>query len=422
MRRSFVRLTVTSVIAAWLAGFAALTVYARSQTWTADDARREGVLLVYDLLDREPVSSRAERLRALRPHLALAYRLVSREELERRIGRVVRPGDEVALEEAFRWTTYFVAFRDGHGALAAGPVHPAIPRGAKPIGIILALLGIPLLAGLIARRIERENAKVERASEALATGELSARVDNLDGPASELAASFNAMAERVERLIRRRDELVQAVSHELGSPLARLRFHIELLAAAPEGQRDDRLAAMRLELESLEGLVSELLDYVQSDGRELDARAFAPERGLRDLAELASLEAADGREIEVVLDAPSGVVAFADQRLFLRAVENLLRNAMQHARQRVRLELRESESEVLVEVHDDGPGIPEELRDKVMLPFFRPDIDRPRKMGGVGLGLAIVHRILEQHGGRLTVGASPSLGGACMSTSWPKTA
>ena len=94
---------------------------------------------------------------------------------------------------------------------------------------------------------------------------------------------------------------------------------------------------------------------------------------------------------------------------------------MRHARGKVLLELAEDEEHVRVAVHDDGPGIPEELREKVMIPFFRLEADRGRKTGGVGLGLAIVSRIMQRHGGRVSIGSSP-LGGAAVATLWPKPA
>ena len=126
---------------------------------------------------------------------------------------------------------------------------------------------------------------MERANQALAVGNLSVRVDDDDGPSSELAASFNAMAERVEVLIKSRDELVQAVSHELGSPLARLRFHAELLENVSETKRNERIQAMTRELDALDELVAELLSCVQSDDLELDYQSFDPKQGLADLAE-----------------------------------------------------------------------------------------------------------------------------------------
>jgi signal transduction histidine kinase len=267
--------------------------------------------------------------------------------------------------------------------------------------------------------VEQRLKKVERASEALAVGEFSARVDDQGGPSDELATTFNQMAQRIEDLIRSREELVQAVSHELGSPLSRLRFHLELMENRPEGKREERIEAMSHELDALDELVAELLSYVQTDELELERHAFDPTQGLTDLAELARLEAHGDRAVDVELELANDVQLVADRRLFQRAVENVLRNAVQHARGKVLLKLSLDEHNVRVAVHDDGPGIPEELRDEVMIPFVRLDADRSRTTGGVGLGLAIVCRIMNRHNGRLEIGTSP-LGGATVATLWPR--
>ena len=418
MRRSFVKLVVSSVLACWAVGFVAMALYARNQSWTDERARRDGVFLAYELLDQVPAQSRAERLSELQQHFSVDFTLISLDEVERRVGRSVSPGEEIPQRVSPREEWYFLVFDDGQGALAAGPVHPAIPPGVLPVGLILAIVGLPLVAGLIALRVEKRLTKVERASRALAVGDLSVRVDDPPGSPDELAASFNAMAERVERLIRSRDELVQAVSHELGSPLSRLRFHMELLENQSDAQREERLDAMTRELDALDELVAELLSYVQSDELELERHAFDPNRGLGDLAELARLEASEDRAVEVGLAVSGCASVFADQRLFQRAVENILRNAMKYARGNVLLELTQEDEHVRVAVHDDGPGIPEDLREKVMIPFFRLEADRDRKTGGVGLGLAIVSRIMHRHGGRLAIDSSP-LGGAMVATWWP---
>lgn len=419
MRRSFVRLVVGSVLACWVVGFIVLAMYSLSRSWTDERARTDGVFLAYELIEQESPSSRARRLRELQQHFSVDLALLSLDEIERRVGRPVRPGEQIPYRVSGREEWYFLVFDDGQGGLAAGPVNPYIPTGAVPVGALLALVLLPAVAGLLALRVERELENVERASRALASGELGARVDGRHGPSNELAASFNAMAERVERLIRSRDELVQAVSHELGSPLSRLRFHLELLGDESGAEREKRLGAMTRELDALDELVSELLGYVQSDELKLDRRAFDPNRSLSDLAELARLETPEGRAVEVSVEVPKDANVFADQRLFQRAVENILRNAAQHAHGKVLIELTQDEEHAIVAVHDDGSGIPEELRDKVMTPFYRLEADRNRKTGGVGLGLAIAGRIMHRHGGRVAIGSSP-LGGAKVATFWPR--
>ena len=419
MRRSFLKLIVSSVLLCWAIGFVTMFVYARNQSWTDERARTDGVFLAYELLDREPAEHRAGRLQELQPNFLIPFSLVSPAEVESRVGRSVRAGESIPHRVSPREEWYFFVFEDGRGALAAGPIHPAVRPGVLPLGVILAIVGLPLVAALIALRVEKQLAKVEFASQALAVGDLSARVDNPGGTSNELAASFNAMAERVERLIRSRDELVQAVSHELGSPLSRLRFHVELLENESDAQRQERHDAMTRELDALDELVAELLSYVQSDELELDRQAFNPNRDLSDLAELARLEAPEDHPVEIGLAVPRVASVFADPRLFQRAVENVLRNAMKYAHGNVLLELTQDEEHVRVVVHDDGPGIPEELREQVMVPFFRLEADRDRKKGGVGLGLAIVSRIMHRHGGRVVIGGSP-LGGAMVATWWPR--
>ena len=415
MRRSFVRLTINSVLVCWAASFVVLVLHSSQYSWIDSRARGDGIFLAYQLLEETPVARRPARLKELEPHYSVRLSLASLDEVERHVGRRPSPGDQLPLRKSKREEWYFLAFQDGQGALAVGPVNPmAPPPGFLPIGLILVIIGLPFIAGLVALRVERELTKVERASQALAVGELSARVDNQHGPSNELAATFNAMAERVERLVRSRDELVQAVSHELGAPLARLRFHIELLDKASEAQRRERQDAIERELDALDELVAELLGYVQSDELKVDRQAFSPQKILTDLAELARLEA----DIEVDLELDHSAIVFADQRLFQRAVENILRNAVRYAHGQILLELTVEEAQVRVAIHDDGPGIPDAQREKVIAPFFRLEADRARKTGGVGLGLAIVSRIMQRHNGSIEISAAP-LGGAKVTTIWP---
>ena len=421
MRRSFVKLIVGSVLACWAIGFVAMFLYVRNQSWADERARGDGVFLAYELLDPVHAHSRSKRLLELQEHFAVDLGIISVDEVERRVGRPVSPGEQIPQRVSAREEWYFLVFGDGEGALAAGPVHPAVPPGVLPVGVILAIVGLPVVAGLIALRVEKQLTKVERATQALAVGDLSVRVHNPNGSQNELASIFNAMAERVERLVRSRDELVQAVSHELGSPLSRLRFHIELLENQSDPQREERLDAMTRELDALDELVAELLSYVQSDELQLDRRAFSLKRGLADLAEIARLEASEDRTVKVDLSVPHDASVSADPRLFQRAVENILRNAMKYARGTVLLEVTQEPEHVRVAVHDDGPGIPEELRERVMTPFYRRERDRDRKTGGVGLGLAIVDRIMHRHGGRVAIASSP-LGGAMVATWWPRSA
>ncbi|MFN3199477.1 MAG: ATP-binding protein [Bradymonadia bacterium] len=419
MRRSFVRLVVLSVLGCWTLSFVLMLGYSRTLSWLEDRAQTDGVFLALELVEAQPVARRAERVASLQPHYEAPLSLMNLDEVRRHISKPVHPGEHIPHRVDFDEEWYFFAFKDGSGALAVGPMDPTNPKGFLPIGLFIAAIALPLLAGLLALRVERAIQKVERASEALATGDLNARVHSEGGPSRELAAKFNAMAERIERLVRSRDELVQAVSHELGSPLSRLRFHLALLEDDADLPQQQRLDAMTRELDALDALVAELLSYVQSDELTLESSTFDPHRSLTDLAELATLDAPEAQSPTLTVELPEGTSICADPRLFQRAVENLLRNAMQHAAGRVLLQLTQDDDHVRVAIHDDGPGIPETQREKVLVPFFRLQADRSRETGGVGLGLAIVSRIMQRHGGAVEIGQSP-LGGAELTTLWPR--
>lgn len=392
--------------------------YSLSKSWTRENAKKEGVFLAYEILDRELPSNRSPKLKTLKEHYSIPLEIVTIQDIETYTNKPPAAGEHIHFRESLRKHWYFLVFHDGRSALAAGPVNPSLPYGAMPIGIIITIIGLPILTVLLVLRIEPQLTKVEQASLAFAQGDLSARVDNKHGPSKELAISFNEMAERIEQLIKSRDELVQAVSHELGSPLSRLRFHIELLENQIDDKNLERLNAMTNELDALDELVSELLGYVQSADLELNQHRFNPEQILRDLLELTQLEASPDRAMHVGLEINNPSEVFADKKLFQRAVENILRNAFRHATSKVQVQLKRENEFVCVAIHDDGPGIPLEIRDKVMAPFFRQEPDRSRKAGGMGLGLAIVNRIIQRHGGKLTIGDSP-LGGVLVETFWP---
>ena len=119
MRRSFVRLVVSSVLGCWALGFLVAFIYAMNETWSEEEARADGVFFVRELLEREPAPSRAAKLGELKPHFDTDLALLTLEEVEARAGRRPRPGETIHLEVSFREEWYFVAFADGEGALQA---------------------------------------------------------------------------------------------------------------------------------------------------------------------------------------------------------------------------------------------------------------------------------------------------------------
>ncbi|MEO1336900.1 MAG: hypothetical protein AAFV29_14735, partial [Myxococcota bacterium] len=163
MKRSFVKLTVNSVFAFWLAGAVVLFLYVKQLGWTEERARRHGVLLAYQILNDLPPSSRAERLPSIRADLDIELALVGLDEVASKIGWLPEPGARIPHRDLPRRAWFFCVFEDGDGALMAGPVDPIIPKGFIPIGMLIVIFGLPILVVWIARRVERQLAKIEQA-------------------------------------------------------------------------------------------------------------------------------------------------------------------------------------------------------------------------------------------------------------------
>jgi two-component system, OmpR family, sensor kinase ParS len=235
-----------------------------------------------------------------------------------------------------------------------------------------------------------------------------------------IAAAFNVMAGRVQALLQSHRDLEQGVAHELRTPLAQLKFDLELArTSAGEPQREERFGAMERDVADLEDLVSELL--VLASLRQ--APAYAPrEVATRELVDEALRRAHDemraaGRTIaiEVPRDIPESIRC--DAKYLTRALVNVLRNAVRYARSTVALTIERDGTRTVVSVDDDGPGVPPGERQRLFEPFTRVEDSRGRASGGVGLGLAIVKSVAEWHGGEAHIGDSP-LGGARVSISW----
>ncbi len=258
--------------------------------------------------------------------------------------------------------------------------------------------------------------QLSRVADAVGAGELTARA-MLKPSASiyPLAERINHMAVRIEGLLEAQRNLLHSVSHELRTPIARLEFALELLrGAAANPALDTRIDAMEGDVAELNGLVTELLGMSQLDSRKalkLDTFALAP--ALQDC--IAALPP-NACTLRAELAPDLGELA-ADRRLLARAIGNLLRNAQKYCEREVTLSARRG-AQIEIMVDDDGPGIPEQERERVFEPFYRLDRSRDRATGGFGLGLSIACKAVALHGGTIRVGESP-LGGARFVISLP---
>ena len=245
-----------------------------------------------------------------------------------------------------------------------------------------------------------------------------------DDELTALARHINAMAGRISALLRSQRELNQAVSHELKTPLSKLKFHRELaqlklakLEADHEGAVSAHLESMASNIEQLSSLVEEILFYSRLENS-------TPPLTWQRTALVSVIEQCwdeldkhrEGRYLQ--LDVGS-LTCYADRFYLNRALYNLLSNACRYGAQQVQVNACEQDEKLVINVDDDGEGIPELQRDKVLEPFYRIDASRNRALGGTGLGLPIVVQIARWHGGVLNVSTSP-LGGARFSLVLPQ--
>ena len=237
---------------------------------------------------------------------------------------------------------------------------------------------------------------------------------------SSLSETMNSMAERVQQLLATHRELACGISHELRTPIARMRFALEMLSETDDRDERERLwSMMEADLDELDHLIDTSLTYARFE-RE------APE------PHLSSVKFADwlvdevdsvrllGRNLDVTVNTenlPENLVVDLDRKAMPYALRNLLRNAFKYAAKRIVVSSEVLGQHILIHVDDDGIGIPPEDREHVFSAFTRLDRSRDRATGGYGLGLAITRRVLELHGGTATANASP-LGGARFTLDW----
>lgn len=256
-----------------------------------------------------------------------------------------------------------------------------------PIAAVTVLLGVA--AYPVARRITRRLERLRLRVDALGRGELGSRVE-VEGndEVADLARSFNRAAERIEGLMGAQRRLLAGASHELRSPIARIRVALELATADHHPELREPVAR---EIAELDLLIDELLLASR-----LDASEGLPQREEVDILGLLAEEAArSGADVE-----GDRVLVLGDPRLLRRLIRNLLENARRHgggSRVEASLSLVDAGTARL-RVADRGPGVAEAERERIFEPFYRP-AGTASPEGGAGLGLALVRQIARHHGG-----------------------
>ncbi len=279
--------------------------------------------------------------------------------------------------------------------------------GILEIGTI-ALIGVVLLSLHLSRPLRRMSRSMDR----IADGDLDHRVKMRGhGEVAAMARSFNTMADRIGTMIMGQKELMAGVSHELRSPLARMKVALELLRE--DGRSPERIDEIEEEVDAIDDMLAELLTASRLDlgSAQLDRQ----ERALEDLAERAWRRVAAtaenaGMTLQLEIDLGADAVE-VDDGLFVRVLGNLFENAVRYAGTgTVTLSSRRTADAIEITIADKGPGVAEEVADQLFEPFFRADPSRSRKTGASGLGLMIVRRAVEAHGGSVSANNRPSGG------------
>ncbi len=253
---------------------------------------------------------------------------------------------------------------------------------------------------------------IRQTAEQLGQGNLKARTENVKGWLFKpLANVLNNMGTHIEHLVSTNQTISHAMAHELRTPLARMRFELSMLEESNDEQEKLLLQkGMSDDINELETLISASLNYfkMQQSNIELNlTRVSLKQWGEKVCQSLALFKP---KEFELTCNSQD-VLAIIDTNLAETIVKNLLLNAFKYATHKAVLNITKQKNSVIIEIDDDGPGIPFEAREKIFMPFARLDTSRTRSTGGYGLGLAYVKLMAEFHNGNAFVVTSP-LGGA----------
>jgi signal transduction histidine kinase len=311
--------------------------------------------------------------------------------------------------------------RDPSSGAVVGFVEGAVPRpmGAPPLWrpvlvVALALLVVAVATRPLAQRISRPVERLTAVARRLGGGDLSARApaDGSHGrradELTELTRAFNEMAERVERLVRAEKDLLANVSHELRSPLARIRVALALLPRTPDDDR--RVRDVERDLAELDRLIEDVLTTARLEATRLPTRVGTVDvRAM--LADLVARARHDPltAELDVRVEDGPALSVTADEALLRRALWNLVENAAKYGAPPIRLSAARDGERVALSVSDEGAGVAPADRERVFAPFYRGDAARtPDPSGdarrGVGLGLTLARRVAEVHGGEIAMG------------------
>jgi signal transduction histidine kinase len=305
-------------------------------------------------------------------------------------------------EERFLIAPFQVGWRQPNGQWLIVEPKPTLEPSAWQqrliLSIILSALALAPVAYLFARRLAKPIALFAQGAERLGRDPRAPPLA-IRGPTEVAVAvqAFNDMQERLARYVEDRTAMVGAIAHDLRTPLTRLRFRVE-------GAPDDLRIKMAADIAEMEAMISGTLAFVRDATR-------AAQRTRLELSSLLESLADEMSEtgLDVAVESADKVVIDGDPVALRRLFNNLLENALKFGRQ-ARIRVFTANDCAVVEIDDNGCGLPDKDLERVFEPFFRHESSRSRETGGIGLGLAVARSVARAHGGDATLENRPQGG------------
>lgn len=287
------------------------------------------------------------------------------------------------------------------------------PRPPPPFGDdwgkrFIRILAILLTAGAVCYALVlylvNPILKLRQASKTLANGDFQTRIQSKRrDELGQLARDFDEMAERIEALISSQKRLTRDVSHELRSPLARMNVALELAKAKSNKETQNLIERIELESQRLNEMISSILilSKLESKSETIEKTQVNLTKIFENVVEDTNFEAqAKGKS--VVLTGKSAASLLGNEGLLRSAIENILRNAIRHTKDKVEASLETEKGNATIIIRDYGEGIPEKDLKEIFRPFYRVSEARERKSGGIGIGLSITEQAVHAHHGTVT--------------------
>ena len=311
--------------------------------------------------------------------------------------------------------------------LADIPLFEWFPLYLILFAVIAILLLMAFTSFLLVRPLEKRLASIDKQVEKIGLDkDISMVVPVTSDAIGKLSTTVNAMAQRIQKLIDAQTDMIRAISHELRTPVTRVRFRVAVIEEHQDKRLKKQAKGIEKDLDELENLIDEVLTFsrLKQNLPELTQETISVDTFFKQLSSSIKMINPD-RKISYPAD--TGESFIADRRYLHRAISNLVINALKYADKNVEIGYNISTKQQKIWIADDGPGIPEKDRSTIFDPFKRLDASRDRQSGGYGLGLAIVKQIAHWHKGDITItdnnqNTCKSVNkGAKLIFCWPKT-